>query len=191
MRLQQWAKKHGVTYRTAWEHFRCGKIKNAFQLETGTIVIPEEITTHKVECVITYARVSSSENKDNLERQSKRLLDFCNAKGWKTSFNISEIGSGLNDKRQKLNKILEEGKATKLVVEHKDRLSRFGVAYIEILCKKIDCDLVILNPVDNNRDDLMQDFVSVVTSFCARLYGLRRSRRKTEKLIAGLKNEKE
>ena len=136
--------------------------------------------------VVTYARVSSSENKSNLESQSNRLISFCNAKGWQTHINIKEIGSGLNDKRQKLETILLKGDATKLVVEHKDRLARFGVRYIEILCKHIGCELIILNPNENDKEDLIQDFVSVITSFCARLYGQRRSKRKTEQIIKDL-----
>ncbi|NWH06982.1 IS607 family transposase, partial [Desulfobacter latus] len=80
---------------------------------------------------------------------------------------------------------------TKLVVEHKDRLARFGVNYIEILCNHIGCELVVLNQTLNDKEDLIQDFVSVITSFCARLYGQRRTKRKTEKIIKELCCEKE
>jgi putative resolvase len=139
---------------------------------------------------VTYARVSSSENRENLERQSERLKQFCNAKGWQTHLNLKEIGSGLNDCRPKLNKVLTEGKLTKLVVEHKDRLARFGVKYIELLCHHIDCELIIVNKQANGKEDLIQDFVSVITSFCARIYGQRRSKRKTEQLIKELTHDK-
>lgn len=186
MKLSAWAKKHGITYRTAWSYFKNGQIEGAYQLPTGTIIVLEPKTNVKQEHVVTYARVSSSENKNNLEKQSQRLIDFCNAKGWSTHQNIKEIGSGLNDRRKKLLKVLQEGKATRLVVEHKDRLARFGVPYIEVLCGHMDCDVVILNATNNDREDLIQDFVSVVTSFCARLYGQRRSKRKTEQLIRQL-----
>jgi predicted site-specific integrase-resolvase len=189
MKLKEWADKQSLSYRTAWEHFRTGKIPNAYKLSTGTIVVPNERTNNKQDHVITYARVSSSENKDNMIRQSERLVSFCNAKGWQVQETIMEIGSGLNDNRQKLLKILSQAKATKLVVEHKDRLARFGVNYIKCLCEHIDCELVIINETTTDRDDLMQDFVSLVTSFCSRLYGLRRSKRKTEKLIKELENE--
>ena len=69
-------------------------------------------------------------------------------------------------------------------------VTRFGVSYIECLCKHIRCELVVVNQQENDRDDLMQDFVSVITSFCSRLYGLRRSKRRTELLIANLEHEK-
>lgn len=189
MKLSDWAKKQGVCYRSAWNYFHADKIQGAFRLPSGAIIVPDDNPSKK-EYVVTYARVSSSENKDNLESQSKRLIDFCNAKGWQTHNNILEIGSGLNDKRQKLEKILEEGKLTRLVVEHKDRLCRFGYNYIRILCNKINCELVIINNTETVKEDLIQDFVSVITSFCARLYGQRRNKRRTEKLIKELEKTK-
>lgn len=76
--------------------------------------------------------------------------------------------------------------ATKLVVEHKDRLSRFGTSYIEIACKHFGCDVIYINDVSDEKEDLIQDFVSVITSFCARIYGQRRNKRRTEKLIKEL-----
>ncbi|RKZ92948.1 MAG: IS607 family transposase [Candidatus Parabeggiatoa sp. nov. 1] len=186
MKLSQWAKNKGIDYRTAWEHYRCGKIPGAYQLKTGTIIVPEEVKETKAEFIVTYARVSSSENQDNLEKPSERLIQFCNALVWQTHLNLKEIGSGLNESRPKLNKVLKEGKLTKLVVEHKDRLARFGVKYIYLLCHHIDCEVIILNNQENDKEDLIQDFVSVITSFCARIYGQRRSKRKTEQLIKEL-----
>jgi len=190
MKLSQWASIQGIHYRTAWEHYRRGKIEGAYQLETGTIIVPDKVLPRPKEFIVTYARVSSYENKDNLERQSERLIQFCNARGWITNKNIKEIGSGLNDSRPKLEKVLREGRLSKLVVEHKDRLARFGVRYIELLCYHIDCELIILNQQVNNKEDLIQDFVSVITSFCARIYGQRRSKRKTEQLIKELTHDK-
>lgn len=189
MKLSHWARKQGILYRTAWLMFNQGKLPNAYRLPTGTIIIQDEPTKTKEEYVVTYARVSSSENKDNLESQSKRLVDYCNAKGWKTTENIKEIGSGMNDSRPKLLKILSDGKATRLVVEHKDRLSRFGASYIEICCKHFGCEVEYINNVVGEKEDLVQDFVSVITSFCARIYGHRRSKRKTEQLIKDLENK--
>ena len=192
MKLSKWAEEKGIAYKTAWNLYKNNKIPNAYQLKSGTIIVPEE--QHdiiKPEYIVTYARVSSSENKSNLEKQSERLISFCNAKGWQTHLNIKEVGSGLNDKRQKLDAVLLKGELTKLIIEHKDRLARFGVRYIEILCKHIGCELIILNSNDNDKEDLIQDFVSVITSFCARLYGQRRSKRKTEQIIKDLCCNKE
>ena len=191
MKLSQWAKKNNITYRTAWSHFKAGKVPGAYRLssDSGPILVPDDKVFLRKECTITYARVSSSENKTNLIKQSERLVSFCNAKGWGVDEAISEIGSGLNDSRPKLMKILEQAKATRLVVEHKDRLSRFGVNYIKVLCSHIGCELVIINNAECDKEDLMQDFISLVTSFTARVYGLRCSRRKTEQLIREMKND--
>jgi len=185
MKLSEYAKLNCCTYRTAWNRYRRGKLKCRVD-DTGHIVVLGK-KEQKPEHIVTYARVSSSENKNNLLSQSKRLIDYCNAKGWCTHENVLEIGSGLNDNRQKLLKVLSKGLATKIVVEHKDRLARFGVSYIKELCNHIGCDIHIINNQETDRDDLMQDFVSVITSFCARLYGQRRNKRRTEELIKELK----
>ena len=137
----------------------------------------------KQDWIVVYARVSSSDCKDNLETQAQRLTDFCTAKGWIVNQVIKECGSGLNDQRPKLTKLLSERKATKIVVEHKDRLTRFGFNYIKVLFP--ECAIIILNEIEDKKD-LFEDFVSLVTSFCARIYGQRRTKRKTEEIINSL-----
>lgn len=99
---------------------------------------------------------------------------------------VKECASGLNDNRPKLSKILSERKATKLVIEHKDRLTRFGFNYIKLLLN--ECDIIVVNECETDQD-LFEDFVSHVTSFCARIYGKRRAKRKTEQLIQSLEKE--
>jgi predicted site-specific integrase-resolvase len=189
-KLSQYAKENNITYRTAWNHFHAGLIEHAYQLPTGTVVIPDSTPiTCKSDHVITYARVSSSENKSNLSKQSQRLQDFCFAKGWTIKENIVEIGSGLNDKRPKLLSVLSKAKASKLVVEHKDRLTRFGFEYIKTACQNFGCEIVVLNSSEDQKENIIEDFVSVITSFCAKIYGHRRSKRKTEQLIKELQND--
>lgn len=189
-KLSEYAKKHGLTYRGAWGHFKKGLITGAYQLPSGMIVIPDAyVPPHTQDYTVTYARVSSSENKDNLNAQAERLGSFCAAKGWVVREDIREIGSGLNDARQKLLKMLEAGEASRIVIEHKDRLTRFGFSYIEACAKKFNCEIVIINETDSKKEDLVQDFVSVITSFCAKIYGQRRSKRKTETLIKELHRE--
>ena len=184
MKLSEYAKKIGICYRTAWIHYSKGMIPNAYKLPTGTIIVQEKEEKELGNKVAVYARVSSLENKPNLITQSKRIQDFCSAKGWVVSIVVEECGSGLNDSRPKLIKLLKERKVSKIVVEHKDRLTRFGFNYIKELW---DGEIVIINEVTEDEKDLMQDFVSLVTSFTARLYGRRRSKRATERLIGELK----
>jgi len=187
MKLSEYAEKNSISYRTAWRHYKLGLIPNAKQLSTGTIVIDDESAkTSTEEHTVIYARVSSSENKTNLEAQAKRLEQFCLARGWIINEIIKECASGLNDNRPKLMKILSDRKATRLVVEHKDRLTRFGFNYIKILYP--ECEIVVVNEVES-KEDLFEDFVSLVTSFCARIYGRRRSKRKTEELLKKLESE--
>ena len=158
--------------------------------ETNRILIiqDEEYNPIKPPRVAVYARVSSAENKENLERQKDRLVSYANAKGYKVEKIITEIGSGLNDKRPKLEKLLTDKTIDIIIVEHKDRLARFGLNYIEKLLALDDRKIEVVNPQTNEKDDLMQDFVSIITSFCARLYGKRRTKKQTEKIIEELTN---
>jgi len=120
MKLSEYAKRNSISYQTAWLHYKQGLIPNARQLPTGTVVVDEFTNTNKEEYTIVYARVSSSENKSNLETQAERLVQFCEANGWRVNEVVKECASGLNDERPKLCKILKDRKATRLVVEHKD-----------------------------------------------------------------------
>ncbi len=190
MKLSHWAKLQGIGYRAAWNHFKAGIIPGAYTLPTGTIIIPDPKPADiRNEYIVCYARVSSSQNKSNLISQSKRINDFCAANGWIVSESIQEIGSGLNDNRKKLLRLFQDKKATKLVVEHKDSLTRFGFNYVEKLCESFGCKIVIINPANNDKEDLIQDFTSIITSFCAKIYGQRRSKRNTEKIIKSLDEE--
>ena len=185
--LKQYAKEHGIQYRAAWNRFKLGKIEGAIKDEFGKVLMPED--TSREPYVVCYARVSSSENKKNLDSQLERLVVFANAKGYIVREAVKECGSGLNDTRRKLLRVLNNPVVTRVIVEHKDRLTRFGYTYLEQWMKMRGCVIEIINESANDRDDLMQDFVSLVTSFTARLYGLRRSKRRTEKIIEELKKE--
>ena len=190
IKLSDYARENCITYRTAHVHWKSGLIKGK-QLPTGTILVSvcDESDIRSDLLVATYARVSSSENKENLERQSDRLVSYANAKGYKVKRIVKEVGSGLNDSRQKLTELLEDETIGIIIVEHKDRFSRFGVNYINVLLEKQGRRLEIINETTNDKEDLMQDFVSIVTSFCARIYGKRRNKRKTEEIIKSLEIE--
>lgn len=188
-RLKDYAKEMQVTYRTAQNWHYEGKI-NSFKSESGSIYVNCDEHETKEDYVVIYARVSSTQNKDNLDLQAERLVQYANARGYQVKEVIKEIGSGINDNRTKLNKLLENEKPTKIIVEHKDRLTRLGFNYISTLLKRVSCKIEVVNEVDTNKEDLIQDFTSIITSFCARIYGQRRNKRKTEKLIRDLENEK-
>jgi putative resolvase len=183
-KISQYARKNNVTVRTVWNWINLGKINTIRTKSGGWLVLEEQ--EFKAEKVAIYARVSSSENKTNLYKQRDRLLDYCSAKGYKVEIITTEVGSGLNDKRNKLEKLLIDKSITKIIVEHKDRLARFGLNYIEKLLALDNRVIEYINPVVEEKEDIIQDFVSIITSFTAILYGQRRSKRNTEKLIKEL-----
>jgi len=187
--LKDYAKDHGIKYRAAWNRFKAGKIPSAFRDDFGKILILEDKPDRPLK-VFCYARVSSSQNKINLESQAERIIHFANLSGLPVHSIIKEIGSGLNDKRPKLLKILNDIEITHIVVEHKDRLTRFGFNFLKDWMASRQCQIVVINNIETDKEDLMQDFVSLVTSMVARLYGLRRSKRKTEQLIKELQSDK-
>jgi predicted site-specific integrase-resolvase len=187
-KISAYAKKEKVTYRTVWNWVKENKVKYETTANGHILILENEIETFNV---AIYARVSSSENKDNLERQKERLISYCNAKGYKVSKVVTEIGSGLNDTRPKLESLLTDISINLIVVEHSDRLARFGLNYIQKLLALNNRNIEIVNVQTNEEHDLMQDFVSIITSFSSRLYGKRRSKRATEKLIKTLESEKE
>lgn len=183
-KISQYARKNNVTVRTVWNWIKLGKVETIRTSTNGWLIIEED--EHKYEKVAIYARVSSSENRNNLDKQRDRLIDYCSAKGYNVNLIVTEIGSGLNDNRIKLEKLLLDKTITKIVVEHKDRLARFGLNYIEKLLQLDGRTIEYINPVIDEKEDIIQDFVSIITSFTARLYGQRRSKRNTEKLIKEL-----
>lgn len=190
MKLSEYAKQQGVTYRTAWQWFKDGSIKG-YQTETGTIIVKESTVDHLPLKVAVYARVSSSENKSNLDSQAERLTAYCTARGYQIAKVVKEVGSGVNDNRQKLTDLLNDETITLIVVEHKDRLTRFGFNYIETLLGKQGRKIEVINMAENGKEDLMQDLISIIYSFSARMYGLRRAKRKTEKIIQELQDEQD
>lgn len=192
MKLADYAKAIGISYQTAWRHFKAGKIPYPTkQLDSGTVIVDynPNLTIQKAGKAAIYARVSSAENKDNLERQAERLVNYAMAKGYTVSHVVKEIGSGLNDNRKKLEKLLKQDDYQFLIVEHKDRLGRFGTHYIDVLLARCGVTLEVVNQAENGRDELMTDLVAIITSFAARLYGQRRAKRKTEKIIQALQNK--
>lgn len=195
IKISKVAKQLGITVATLYNWRLAGKI-NFIQTETGRNYITTEdyykllklpnIENNKV---IIYCRVSSSQNKDNLIAQKERLIKYANAKGYNIINVVEEIGSGLNDNRKKLLAILIDNNYKKLIVEHKDRLCRHGFNYIDVLFKQLNKEIEVVNEYDTDKEDLIQDFISVITSYCARIYGQRRNKRKTEKLIKELEKE--
>ena len=163
MKLSSYAKQLGIHYNTAYRLFKRGQIAG-YQLPTGTVIIEESVekTMARPEgrCLVAvYARVSSSENKTNLDTQAERLITWCNAQGWSVAKVVKECGSGINDQRPKFLALLANREIGRIVVEHTDRASRFGVASIHTLLSMQERELLVVNTADTTQDDLMGDFV--------------------------------
>jgi len=190
MKLSTFAKRQGISYSTALRWWKAGQIKG-YQAPSGTIIVYEDEPVHPVQKIAIYARVSSAENKANLESQAERLVAYCTAKGYQIAKVVKEIGSGVNDSRPKLLALLEDQTILLIVVEQKDRLSRFGVRYIDTLLRSQNRRIEIVNEAENDKEDLIADLVAIVYSFTTRLYGQRRAKRKTEKIVQELEAKDE
>jgi excisionase family DNA binding protein len=137
-----------------------------------------------------YARVSSHDQKQDLQRQVELLESYCSAKGWTYEI-LQDLGSGLNYQKKGLKQIIKKicsKSIQRLVLTHKDRLLRFGSELIFSLCEQFGVEVVLINATENNtfEDDLVQDVLEIITVFSARLYGARS--RKNKKLLESLKD---
>lgn len=138
-----------------------------------------------VEGVAIYCRVSSQDQKSkgDLDRQKCRVLEYCAKQKYEVLYIFDEVGSGLNDNRKKFHNLLDvitERKISKVVVEHKDRLTRFNFEIIKKLAKGFGVEIEVID-VELNKtfeEELVSDIVSLMASFSARLYGRRSSRNK-------------
>ena len=180
MRLRQYANKMGISYKTAFRWWKSGKL-DAYQLDTGTVIVREPASGEAPANVALYARVSSADQKEDLERQMQRLKDYAAAKGYQVTKTVSELASGLNDSRPKFLKLLTDASIGVIVVEHRARATRFGLIYIERLMQMQGRRLEVIFPSDTD-NDLVDDFIAVITSMASRISGRTPSKRRAEKI---------
>ena len=128
--------------------------------------------------VVIYARVSTRNQKNDLQNQVTFLRQFCNAKGIIVDQCIEDYGSGLNYNRKKWNELLDEvmeQKIKTIIITHKDRFIRFGYDWFEKFCMKFNTTIVVVNNEElSPQEELVQDIVSILRVFSCRLYGLRK-----------------
>lgn len=138
---------------------------------------------------VAYARVSSHDQKDDLERQKQVLELYCARQGW-TFEVIADLGSGMNYHKNGLKRLLNdvvEGRIERLVISHKDRLLRFGAELVFAICEAKDVEVVILNQGEDTtfEEDLAKDVLEIIDVFSARLYGSRSH--KNQRLLDGVR----
>ena len=186
MKLSEWARKSGVQYKTAWRMYHDGKLPvNATQWATGTIWVDETQppVAPKIQKTAIYARVSSSDQAKDLDRQVARLATYAIQKGLSINEIVTEIGSGMNGNRHKLTKLLSNPEIDTILVEHQDRLARFGFSFIEAALKAANRRIIVTD-VNEIENDLVKDMIEVMTSFCARLYGKRGAKNRASRAVA-------
>lgn len=132
---------------------------------------------------MAYCRGSSADQKPDLDRQAVRVTQEANRRGLAVGEVVTEIGSGLNGKRRKLHRVLSDPTATVIVVEHRDRLARFGVEHLQSALAATGRELIIIDSQEST-DDLVRDMTDVLTSMCARLYGQRAAKNRAARAVA-------
>ncbi|WP_329158354.1 IS607 family transposase [Streptomyces sp. NBC_01717] len=185
MNLTEWAKAQGVHPQTARRWFREGTLPvPAMRVGPRTILVNIEANqaVDVVGGVGLYARVSSHDQKADLERQRARIMEWAAKAGHRVVRVESEIASGMNGGRVKVRRLLADPDVTTVVVEHKDRFGRMNVELVEAALAAHGRRLVILDDGEVE-DDLVRDMTEVPTSFCARLYGRRSARNRAQKAL--------
>jgi putative resolvase len=183
--LTEWARAQGVHPQTAYRWFREGTLPvPAVRVNSRSVLVaPDTATAATGEGGLgLYARVSSHDQKPDLDRQVARLAAWAAASGQPVARVEAEVGSGMNGTRSRARRLLADSRVRIVVVEHRDRLGRMNTELVEAALSAHGRRLVVLDP-DEVQDDLVRDMTEILTSFCARLYGRRSARNRAEKAL--------
>ena len=182
MKLSIWAEQQGISYKSAWRMWKFGQLPMpAEQLPTGTIIVHPAVASVEGG-VALYARVSSADQKNDLDRQIARLSEFAALKGLRVIDVVKETGSCLNGHRRAMLRLLRNPAIHTVVVEHRDRLMRFGIEYVEAALAAQGRNLMVIDP-EELKDDIVRDLHKVIVSLCARLYGRRSAKNRAARAI--------
>lgn len=182
IRLTEWADRQGIAYITAFRWAHLGKVPGLHRAVSGRLFVEvPDLPTGTA--VALYGRVSSHDQTADLDRQMNRLRDFAASRGFTVAREVSEVGSGLNGHRKKLLALLRDQTVATIIVEHRDRLARFGVEYIEASLFAQGRHILVVNECEQKLD-IVQDFVDLVTSMCSRIYGNRSAANRAKAAIA-------
>jgi putative resolvase len=184
MNLTEWARLQGVHPQTAYRWFREGTLPvPAVRVNQRTVLVnPDRDRSAVVGGVGLYARVSSHDQRADLDRQVARLSAWAGQAGATVVRVETEVGSGMNGARRKARRLLADPRVATVVVEHRDRLGRMNTELVEAALSAHGRRLVVLDSGEVT-DDLVRDMVEVLTSFCARLYGRRSARNRALKAV--------
>ena len=185
MNLAEWAETQGIARGTAYRWFREGKLPVPARRVGGLILVdsPAALEVPSTSETVVYARVSSADQKSDLDRQVARVTVWATGQGMAVDRVVTEIGSALNGRRKKFLAILKDPAVETIVVEHRDRFARLAVEYIEAALSAQGRRLVVVDNAEVD-DDLVRDMTEILTSFCARLYGRRAAANRAQRMLA-------
>ena len=185
MNLTEWARLQGVHPQTAYRWFREGTLPvPAVRVNSRSVLVAPDavIASAAAGGLGLYARVSSHDQKPDLDRQVARLAAWAAQCGQPVARVEAEVGSGVNGARSKVRRLLADPRVRTVVVEHRDRLGGVNTELVEAALSAHGRRLVVLDP-SGAEDDLVRDMTEILTSFCARLYGRRSARNRAEKAL--------
>jgi putative resolvase len=181
MKLADWARQNGIHPKTALRWYTEDKLPvPARKIGQRTILVETPVGTG--ERVALYARVSSHDQRQDLDRQLGRLVEWAVRRGLQVTQTVAEVGSGMNGSRPKLRRLLADQTVDCIVVEHRDRLARLGSEYVEAALVGAGRRLLVVEATEVE-DDLVRDMTEVLTSLCARLYGRRSARTRASRAL--------
>jgi len=183
--LTEWARLQGVHPQTAYRWYRDGVLPvPVVRINSRSILVAPDavLAANKTGGAGLYARVSSHDQKADLDRQVARLSAWAAQAGLEVVRVEAEVGSGMNGSRTKVRRLLADPQVMTVVVEHRDRLGRMNTEMVEAALAAHDRRLVVIDATEVT-DDLVRDMVEVLTSFCARLYGKRSARNRALKAV--------
>jgi predicted site-specific integrase-resolvase len=189
MNLAAWAERNGVARVTAYRWFRAGLLPVPARKVGRIILVDEPIGEAGPRArTAVYARVSSADQKTDLDRQVARVTAWATGEQIPVDKVVTEIGSALNGHRGKFLALLRDPTVSRIVVEHRDRFCRFGSEYVEAALAAQGRELVVVDSAEVD-DDLVRDMTEILTSMCARLYGKRAAQNRAKRALAAAASE--
>ena len=193
MLVKEWAAREGLHPQTVWKWCREGTMPVPVEhTPTGMWLIHDpkyetrSCATPDGSRTVCYARVSSADQKTDLQRQADRIKAFALSMGVEHPEVVTETGSGMNDKRRKLNRLLADPTVGTVIVEHRDRLARMNFELVENALKAQGRRVIVVDDTELD-DDLVRDMTEVLTSFCARLYGRRAAKHRAQRALEAMR----
>lgn len=184
MNLAAWAERNGVARVTAYRWFRAGRLPVSAQ-RVGRLILVDEPAGDggPVGRTAVYARVSSADQKADLDRRVARVSEGATERQMPIDEVVTEVGSALNGHRRKFLALLRDQSVQRIVVEHRDRFCRFGSEYVQAALAAQGRELVVVDTGEVD-DDLVRDMTEILTSMCARLYGRRAAANRAKRAVA-------